>query len=277
MIGSLTVAIVFAILLYYSRTNAESRRFLSFSLAVYVAFCFLAAIGKYPASEARHIAWSVGVFAMAAGLAGGLVLKRGLDFNDRIAASILICAMIGNFSYAAPKLFSLDKNYTDNDGLADWLESAAPSRIVLYYGAPRLKMFMEQSGAEIDKHQFFGMVNLSSGRADPYYFSQSYLTQDYDVIAKDLLSQLSEPVASDRMERIFRILENFRGYADYALDFAPSQVPVVLIATHVNWDPDPGHEDPRYLDLIDALSDRGCEHSMEFSGKQAFAMRVVCP
>lgn len=103
------------------------------------------------------------------------------------------------------------------------------------------------------------------------------MSQGYDTIAKDITGQLTAPVGWARMLIVFRILRNYRGYADYVLSPAPGDNPFYIIATHVSSSRPADKADVRYTALLDALSERGCARDMELSGKAVFVMKVTCP
>ncbi|OSQ34510.1 hypothetical protein [Thalassospira sp. MCCC 1A01428] len=275
--GCFTVGLIFLILLYYFRGNGDSRRFFMFSVTVLAVFFSLAVLGKYPATATRHIAWTAGIVAMAAGLAMSLVTKKIQGHNNRIAGGIVVAAIVANLVNSIPYLTPRNRSYTESDKLITWLEAAARSNIVPYYGGSLLVSLLKQRGAEIGQHNYFGMVNLSSGRIDPKYFSETYLSQNYNTIAKDMIGQLNRPVGWVRMAVVFRLVGNFKGYADYVLGNAPQQGPFYIVAVHVNWNSHEGAEDPRYQALLEALSDRDCTYEMELTGKMIFAMKVTCP
>jgi hypothetical protein len=275
----IAVAVIFAALLIQSRASEACRRFLLFCLVVIATFCALAALGKYPATVVRHIVWTAGIAAMAAGLSLSTALQSGPGeaswpkLVPWILGGVVTLAIAGNVQRLLPR----DRSVISNNELIAWLEAAPPSDIVLYYGARRLVAWQQQRGDAISQHRYFAETDLSSGEIDPTYFSDAYLSQSYETVSKDIISKINDPVGWARMAVIFAMLDNFQGYADFVMDSAPASGSFHIIATHVSTNEGAARSDARYDALLEALSQRGCAHEMELPGRHVFAMKVICP
>lgn len=272
IMGCVAIMLIYTTLIMTVRRSEVTRRFLIFSLGVVFAFALLAFLGKYPAVSGRHITWSAGIFAIGAGLAMDNILRLREYSKFWVLGWALAASFTAMMANVLPQLISGPANHTDNAKLVAWLEETPSSDIVMYYGAPRLIALFEERGADIGKHTYFGAVDLTSGTVDPAFFSDEYLSQDYDLISKDIINQINDPVGWGQMAVVFRILENFRGYAEFALDSASERQSFFVIATHVDWE----NEHPRYTALVDVLSERQCETSMEMGGSRVFVMKVSC-
>lgn len=163
-IGCCSIAVIYAVLLFYASTSTLSRQFFSFSIIVLVMFCVLALLGKYPATDTRHIIWAGGIVAFVAGLAAELTTGAAKGLRNKIIGAILIATIAANLALGWRQLVRGGRSYADNDALIAWLESDPPSNIVLYFGANVLVPLLQKCGAATCQHDFFSKVNLSSGR-----------------------------------------------------------------------------------------------------------------
>ncbi|KAA8606143.1 hypothetical protein AL036_15850 [Salipiger aestuarii] len=256
---------------------------IAFGVVVSVVFAVLAAIGKYPASSDRHVAWMLGICTVLAGAAADAAMRPELQRPRRLAAvtsALLALALVGPALRSAAAWPAAVEEGAAEDMVAT-LAELPPSDVLLYYGAPRLVSLELARGAPIGQHRYAPLLSTHSSMVDPSSFGPSWMKMDDDSFSRAVVDMLrDDPDAWATMVILLRLKEDFRPLARFVLDAAPGGgAPFYVAAIHVPWDET--RSDMRARGLMQVLDERGCAYAPLKTFPQVrspgFVIEVTCP
>lgn len=257
---------------------------LLFGLAVSAAFVVLAAIGKYPAASARHLAWILGLYAVLTGAVVAALTDSGLWARQRLVGPggllLLVLLLTGS---ALKVVIKWPPQVIEgaSEKLVDGLAVLPPSPVLTYYGALRLIPLEIARGAPITQHDYAPALSVASGTIDPVYFGPNWQQMDaarFDREGQALLRD--DPLGWAKMVILMRLRQDTRPLARVVLDAAPGQgTPFYIAAIHVNWDP--ARDDERAAALRSVLDERSCNYApvavYDTRLSPGFLLRARCP
>lgn len=267
---------------YATRRVPGSMRVVVFCILLAAAFAALAALGKYPATQFRHVAWVLGCLAILVGTAVhglGLLLSARRDVPAGVLAAVLVMGMGINAlrgSLHWPPVVS-EGAY---DALVETLSDLPASDVVLYYGAYRMVPLALRRGEDFGHHRYRPMLPPRTGAIDPVYFTPEWLDQPPGVIAGQVRTWLrDDPLAWSKMVSVLRMTEDYRPLAEFALDSAPrGGTAFYIVALHIRWDAQA--REMRAASLRAVLDDRMCTYRevIVAQGRSAgVILEVICP
>ncbi len=276
----LGAVVILALLRLRGDARARLAGLLVFGVAVSAVFTGLAAIGKYPASSDRHVAWMLGICAVLAGAATEAALHPAMRRLAPVTAALLALALVGPAlrdaaSWPAP----VEEGAAED--LVATLADMPPSDVLLYYGALRLVPLELDRGAPIAQHRYAPLLSTRSSMVDPSYFDRTWMDMDDDSFSRAVTKMLrDDPDAWAKMVILLRLKEDFRPLARFVLDAAPGGgVPFHVAAIHVPWDE--SRTEMRARGLMQVLDERGCAYAPLATYPQprspGFVLDVTCP
>ncbi|WP_372024025.1 hypothetical protein P7L70_22385 [Tistrella mobilis] len=256
---------------------------LLFGAASSTIFLALAIIGKYPAVDARHVAWMLGIFAV---LAGAVVeAMSSPQFRERrplatgcTALFVLVLAAIG-----LREVTRWPPAVTEGatDGIVATLAALPPSTVVNYFGAPRMIPLELARGAPITQHTYVPNLSTRSGAVDPSYFGSTWMEMDADSFSDKIEQMLrDDPAGWAKMVVLLRLRDDYRPLARFVLDAAPRDGrPFYIAALHVAWGE--AAQDQRAIGLRQVLDERSCTYApvVAYEGllSPGFVLKASCP
>lgn len=237
---------------------------LLFGLAVSAAFMVLAAIGKYPAVSARHLAWILGIYAVLTGAVVAALTGPGLWARQRLVALgglVLLAMLLTGSALKVAMKWPPQVIEGASEELVDGLAALPASPVLTYFGADLLIPLELARGAPITQHDYAPALSFASGEIDPAYFGPYWQQMDaarFDREGQALLRD--DPLGWAKMGTLMRLRQDSRPLARFVLDAAPGQgAPFYIAAIHVTWDAARG--DQRAAALRKVLDERACDYA----------------
>ncbi len=277
----LPAAVLAALLTVATIRDRVSRHLLVAAVLTLAGFCILSALGRYPASAPRHVAWS-GAFYLAFVANGLRVLWLHLPVASRARQGVALVglAAVGLVSLVPAWRTWRDPQpyvYTDTRRIMAFLEESPPRSVGLWFGAQPMIEAYAAHAPMIGRHRYFGLYEAGSQLLPPEMHDPAFLAQPIEAIAAAIEPTRDAPGAWGRYN-IYNIRRDLGAPADALVRQAPKDTAFLIYASHLNTAPGSHPLSAAYdRDLRGALDRAGCAFEVGIEVRLAYILTVTCP
>lgn len=268
LVIALSLAILINLILLKNNNSILAKKIIIISFAVGFAFLILAAIGLYPAKNARHVTWGAAFFWVFIFFSFSLLSNE--NHKEKFLKYMLLSTVLLFSAKNTVAIWRGNFENTENNQAIAYLKEKPAAQIGLWSTGQPVIAYYSKIYPELNKHKFFGFVNAASSVVNHKEFM-------LDKIAFNHIEKRKMEPGGWSRRVIYRILMNQAPPARSLISEAPKKTSFFIFASHYELYAKEGFSKPRVDGLHLAMQEAECEYSIDKEFKNVYIYKVFCP